>query len=80
MYRYWFVKLKQFVVPANFSPQTSFSIIIPARNESNNIVGCLQSILNNNYPKDLYEIIVIDDHSTDNTSELVLYKTAPTSR
>ena len=79
MYRYWFVKLKQFEVPANFSPQTSFSIIIPARNESNNIVGCLQSILNNNYPKDLYEIIVIDDHSTDNTSELVLQLQAKNS-
>ena len=79
MYRYWFVKLKQFVVPANFTEQTSFSIIIPARNESENIVGCLQSILNNNYPKDLYEIIVIDDHSTDDTSALVLQLQAKNS-
>ncbi len=71
MYRYWFVKLKQFVVPSNFTPQTSFSILIPARNEEDNIVDCLNSILNNHYPKDLYEIIVIDDHSTDNTSLLV---------
>ncbi len=71
MYRYWFVKLKQFVVPSNFTPQTSFSILIPARNEEDNIVDCLTSILSNHYPKDLYEIIVIDDHSTDNTSLLV---------
>ncbi len=79
MYRYWFVKLKQFVLPANFTAQTSFSIIIPARNESENIVGCIQSILNNNYPKDLYEIIVIDDHSTDDTSALVLQLQAKNS-
>ena len=71
MYRYWFVKLKQFVLPSNFTPQTSFSILIPARNEEDNIIDCLNSILNNNYPKDLYEIIVIDDHSTDNTSLFV---------
>ncbi len=72
MYRYWFVKLKQYKVPEKFVPSTSFSIIIPARNESSNIVSCLQTIFNNDYPKELYEIIVVDDHSTDNTSALVL--------
>lgn len=71
MYRYWFVKLKQYKVPEKFVPSTSFSIIIPARNESSNIVSCLQTIFNNDYPKELYEIIVVDDHSTDNTSALV---------
>ena len=72
MYRYWFVKLKQYKVPEKFVPSTSFSIIIPARNESSNIVSCLQTIFNNDYPIELYEIIVVDDHSTDNTSALVL--------
>ena len=72
MYRYWFVKLKQYKVPEKFVPSTSFSIIIPARNESSNIVSCLQTIFNNEYPIELYEIIVVDDHSTDNTSALVL--------
>jgi len=71
MYRAWFIKLKQFQVPASYTPSTSFSIIIPARDESKNIVLCLQSILDNDYPDHLYEIIVVDDHSVDDTSLLI---------
>jgi cellulose synthase/poly-beta-1,6-N-acetylglucosamine synthase-like glycosyltransferase len=50
---------------------TSLSIIIPARNEEANIENCLQSILQNNYPRHLFEIIVVDDHSEDNTANIV---------
>lgn len=52
-------------------PSTKISIIIPARNEEQNIGNCLDAIVKQNYPKDLYEVIVIDDHSTDNTVEVV---------
>ncbi len=51
----------------NFSPQTTISILIPARNEATHIERCLRSILSQNYPTQLYEIILIDDHSTDDT-------------
>ncbi|WP_197492224.1 glycosyltransferase [Arachidicoccus ginsenosidimutans] len=51
--------------------KTTFSIIIPARNEEENIDKCLSSIFNNNYPADLYEVIVIDDDSNDNTAAVV---------
>lgn len=47
------------------------TVIIPARNEENNIQACLQSIINQRYPREKYEIIVVDDHSTDNTCEIV---------
>lgn len=50
---------------------TKVSVIIPARNEENNIVQCLHSISNQSYPKELTEIIVINDHSTDRTEEIV---------
>ena len=70
IYLYWFSKLKTFM-PGNVAPATTFSIIIPARNEEDNIGHCLQSILNNNYPKHLYEVIVIDDFSTDATPAIV---------
>lgn len=50
---------------------TKISIIIPARNEEQNIGICLDAIVKQNYPKDLYEVIVIDDHSTDNTAGVV---------
>lgn len=47
---------------------TKVSIIIPARNEAANIESCIKSILANNYPENLIEILVVDDHSTDNTA------------
>lgn len=50
---------------------THLSIIIPARNEEDNIGACIQSILNQSYSKNLYEIIVVNDHSTDSTASIV---------
>jgi len=51
---------------------TMVSIIIPARNEAENIVPLLQSVLNNRYPAALVEIIVVDDNSTDETAALAM--------
>ena len=70
LYLYWFGKLKIFQ-PSAVLPATTFSVIIPARNEEGNIEICIRSILKNNYPKHLYEIIVADDFSTDATPEIV---------
>ena len=50
---------------------TQISIIIPARNEEQNIKICIDSILKQDYPADLFEIIVVDDHSIDNTAAVV---------
>lgn len=47
------------------------SVIIPARNEERNIGHCLDSLLRQDYPSHLFEVIVIDDHSTDNTVSIV---------
>ena len=58
-------------VPKDWNPSTFTTILIPARNEEKNISFCLQSILNQNLPKENFEIIVIDDHSNDNTIKLV---------
>lgn len=71
LYRYGWEQQPEFVEPDNFVPQTSISIIIPARNEAPNIAACIDSILANDYPSELVEIIVIDDHSTDNTADIV---------
>lgn len=43
------------------------SIIIAARNEERNIGNCIQSIINQAYPADKFEVIVTNDYSTDNT-------------
>lgn len=47
------------------------SIIIPCRNEEKYIGKCLDSLVDNNYPKDFIEIFVIDGMSEDNTSKIV---------
>lgn len=47
------------------------SVVIPVRNEEKNIVECLSSLQNQNYDKDNFEIIIINDHSTDNTERLI---------
>ena len=58
-------------IPKEHSVKTLISVIIPARNEEKNIEACLQSILKQNYPSELFEVIIIDDHSTDQTVEKV---------
>jgi cellulose synthase/poly-beta-1,6-N-acetylglucosamine synthase-like glycosyltransferase len=54
--------------PANFN---RFTVIIAARNEENNIAQCLQSILAQSIDPSRYEIIVVNDRSTDQTSSIV---------
>jgi 1,2-diacylglycerol 3-beta-glucosyltransferase len=56
-------------VDRSYSP--SVSIIIAARNEEQNIGRCLDSMARLTYPPHLLEIIVVDDHSTDNTRSII---------
>ena len=71
LYRLWWSRLEPLHVPAGFEPITTFSIIVPARNEEKNIEACINSILHLNYPAHLFELIVIDDFSEDETAALV---------
>ena len=49
----------------------SVSVVVAARNEENTIEQCVLEILNQQYPPDLFELIVIDDNSTDRTSTIL---------
>jgi cellulose synthase/poly-beta-1,6-N-acetylglucosamine synthase-like glycosyltransferase len=72
LYSYFFLRLRPFrPSPAAEAPVTFFTIIIPARNESACIANCVQSVLGNQYPQHLFEVIVVDDHSEDDTAEQV---------
>ena len=52
--------------------QTAFiSIIIPVYNGEKKIEKCLSSIVRQEYPKELLEIIIVDDDSTDNTDDVI---------
>lgn len=53
------------------APATFITVLIPARNEALNISCILDTLLSQNYPADLFEVIVVDDHSTDNTADVV---------
>ena len=56
---------------SDFKPSTKITVIIAARNEEENIADCLDSICNQSYPKHLFEVLVVDDHSTDNTAAVI---------
>lgn len=47
------------------SPKTTFSIVVPFRNEEENLPILLDSIEKLNYPTELFEVILVDDESED---------------
>jgi len=55
------------VAPPSEGPLVS--ILVPARNEERNIEECVRSLLLQDYPA--CELIILDDHSTDRTAEIV---------
>lgn len=50
-------------------PAPLISVLVPARNEEANIGTCLESLRHQNYPN--FEILVLDDASTDGTADIV---------
>lgn len=56
--------------PLLIKKQHKFMAIIPAHNESKIIKNLLDSLHNQNYPKELLDIYVIADNCTDNTAQI----------
>ena len=46
------------------------SVVVPAYNEEKYIAACLQSLENQTFPKNSYEVIVVDNNSTDKTRKI----------
>ena len=61
------VRLQPVIGPLESSPLVS--ICVPARNEERDVGACLESLLRQDYPH--VEVIAIDDHSDDNTAEVI---------
>ncbi|MES2812470.1 MAG: glycosyltransferase [Bacteroidota bacterium] len=57
-----FTKVKTFH-SANHNPKATFSIVVPFRNEAENLPKLLASIEKLNYPTELFEVILVDDSS-----------------
>jgi len=68
----YLLNLKSFRFPKITSisnPPARISVLIPARNEEARLGPCLSTISDSDYP--ILEILVLDDHSTDGTAQLV---------
>ena len=52
----------------SFTPLVS--VVITTKNEEVNIENCLKSIYAQNYPRECFEVIVIDNQSSDRTKEI----------
>ncbi|MCL4519229.1 MAG: glycosyltransferase [Thaumarchaeota archaeon] len=52
-------------------PSQKVSVVVAAKDEEKNLPGCLQSLLDLEYPKELLEIIVVNDQSVDSTPEII---------
>ncbi|ATL46297.1 glycosyl transferase [Chitinophaga caeni] len=78
-YRYGWVKLPEFH-PRQNNYNTTVSIIIPARDEAANIPALLDALQSQTYPASLFEVVVVDDFSTDNTAGLVDLHPMPNKR
>jgi cellulose synthase/poly-beta-1,6-N-acetylglucosamine synthase-like glycosyltransferase len=53
------------------APVTKVTVMIAARNEAERIKYTIEDILAQDYPKHLTEIIIVNDHSTDNTGYII---------
>ena len=62
---------ESFRVKDNYIPDDYLSIIIPFRNETQNILESLASIEKQDYPKDKFEVIYVNDFSDDESLELL---------
>lgn len=71
VYWYFWKRLPVIRVEKGFDPGTFISVIIPARNEADHITDCVESVLSQQYPIDKFEVIVVDDHSSDGLQTLV---------
>lgn len=58
-------------IEANCEEHLDASVVIPVYNGETTIVACIESVLKQTYPKDKYEVIVVDNNSADGTVELL---------
>lgn len=65
----WYVSKVSF--PISHTSEAKVSIVVAVRNEANNIKDLLISLMNQTYSKDFFEVIIVDDNSSDNTIEIV---------
>ena len=66
----WFT-LKGHFIPKTM-PNTKVSVVIAVRNEEKNIEALLNSLVSQSYPKEMMEVVIVDDHSDDETPFIIM--------
>ncbi len=71
-YQFFYIFVGLLKKPLSFKAKKNhrFAVVVSARNESSVIGNLINSIKNQNYPKELVDIFVIADNCTDNTAEI----------
>jgi hypothetical protein len=57
--------------PLPGAPPAGITVVVPARNAAETLPALLQDLAAQRYPRDRYEVLVVDDHSTDATTTVV---------
>ncbi len=67
----WRERKKRIVydMPSLFTPFVS--VVVPARNEENNIENCVLSLMQSDYPPERFEVVIVNDRSTDRTDDIL---------
>lgn len=71
LFTFGLYNLKETFFNFNKKNNVKVSVLIAARNEGKNIEKLLQSLYNQSFSKELFEVIIIDDHSYDDTEVIV---------
>ena len=50
---------------------TLISVIVPVYNGEDYIADCIEAILANDYPQDKFEVVVVDNNSTDSSAQII---------
>jgi cellulose synthase/poly-beta-1,6-N-acetylglucosamine synthase-like glycosyltransferase len=71
-YRNGWLQLKNFhpAPGASLKHSTFITVIVVARNEEKNIGSCIESVIKQTYPQNLFELVLVDDNSNDATAAI----------
>jgi cellulose synthase/poly-beta-1,6-N-acetylglucosamine synthase-like glycosyltransferase len=68
-YFYYWLRIKEF--SSDNKPTITVSVIIAARNEEKSIGRLLKGLQQQTYPREWFEVIIVDDFSTDKTAQII---------
>ena len=63
----WLKQQKKAIFQQANHPQHKISVVIAFRNENNNLIACLSALEKQLYSNNLFEVILVNDHSEDDS-------------